>query len=80
MRHGFMDSMVQGWMFPGLGFLIILVLILALIWLLNSRYYRNQNTDQSNEKEDPLIILKRRYATGEIDREEFQRMKRELES
>jgi putative membrane protein len=72
--------MVQGWMFPGLGFLIILVLILALIWLLNSRYYRNQNTDQSNEKEDPLIILKRRYATGEIDREEFQRMKRELDS
>jgi putative membrane protein len=72
--------MVQGWMFPGLGFLVILVLIVALIWLINSRYYRNRNIDRKNGGEDPLIILKRRYATGEIDREEFQRMKRELDS
>ncbi len=80
MRHGFMDSMAQGWMFPGLGILIILVLIVAVIWLINSRYYSNRNIDRGNGGDDPLTILKRRYATGEIDSEEFKRMKKELDS
>ena len=34
-----------------------------------------QGTQRDGRGESPLEILKRRYASGEIDREEFDRMK-----
>ncbi len=38
----------------------------------------NHDQVQRLPKETPLEILKRRYAAGEISREEFERMKQEL--
>lgn len=35
---------------------------------------------QEGSPETPLDILKKRYARGEIDREEYERLKRDLES
>jgi len=64
-----------GWfaVFGGLLWLILLgVIIYLLISLLApSREHRHQ-------EEDPLEIAKRRYAKGEIGREEFEQMRRDL--
>ena len=37
-----------------------------------------QNTPPANRNETPLEILKRRYASGEIDRDEFEQIKESL--
>jgi putative membrane protein len=82
---------MMGYRFGG-GILILLfwvaivgggaLLIAGLVWL----FRRNQVPGGSQEamlaepKETPLEILRRRYAQGEIDREEFLRMKETLTS
>lgn len=37
------------------------------------------NSGSSGQDSDPLTILKARYARGEIDEAEYQRMRRELQ-
>ena len=60
---------------------------MILIWviLLVGGYFLIQNIVDSNRKgsaqsDDPLTLLKKRYAKGEIDREEYERMKKDLTS
>ena len=60
-----------GWMMFIWWFLIIALVVFAVRSLIKA----NQN---SNKKDTPMAILKRRYANGEIDKEEFQRRKKEL--
>ena len=58
--------------------LIIVVLVgVALYFLL--RMSKSKGADDS-DIETPLDILKKRYAKGEIDEEEFARKKKDLES
>jgi len=52
--------------------LVILGAIVLVRWLLE----KDKRTSDSGE--NPLEILKRRYAKGEIDREEFEQKKRDL--
>ncbi|MEE9531366.1 MAG: SHOCT domain-containing protein [Syntrophobacteria bacterium] len=54
--------------------LIIFVLILLARWLWGS----SQKKSEEMRSESPLDILKRRYASGEIDREEFEQKKKDL--
>ena len=54
--------------------LLILVLILLARWLWRS----SQKKSEEMRSESPLDILKRRYASGEIDREEFEQKKKDL--
>lgn len=69
-----MSSMMGwGWGWMGImGWLVMLAPIVLLIWFLFSR------TKDTNGSEDPLEILKVRYAKGEITREEYERMKETL--
>ncbi|MCG2748893.1 MAG: SHOCT domain-containing protein [Desulfobulbaceae bacterium] len=52
--------------------LLAILLILLLVSLLRS------SGSKSARQENALDILKRRYAAGEINKEQFQTMKRDL--
>lgn len=65
MMHG--DYWGMGW-----GMWIIPVLFVVLIIFL----FRNNNVQSQNET--PLEILKKRYAKGEITKEQFEEMKKNI--
>jgi putative membrane protein len=63
--HGF------GWLFMILFWVLVIAGAVALIkWLASSSMPRS---------ESPLEILKARYARGEINKEEYERMRHELQ-
>ena len=67
------NSMWLGWIF----WLAVVVLI---VWLV-SRNSNSQITNYNSRNfESPLDILKRRYAKGEISKEEFDKIKNDLNS
>ncbi len=61
----------MGWMWI-IWLLIIVVLVFLVRWLIVSTRNRSESS------ESPEQILKRRYARGEIDREEFEQKLRDL--
>ena len=64
-----------GMIFGGLFWLALLVLAVLLIW----RLARGGSLGGGpHTQESPLDILKKRYARGEIDKEEFESRKRDL--
>ncbi|RMG96243.1 MAG: hypothetical protein D6706_10495 [Chloroflexi bacterium] len=70
--------------FGGLGILFMLVFWVVVIglgvWLLANLFPKiSANTSPQNSPDSPVEILKRRYARGEISREEYERMRQELE-
>lgn len=71
--YGMMSWFGPIMMFVFWGFLI-LILILLVRWL----WGLTQKKQEQTRSESPLDILKRRYASGEIDREEFGQKKKDL--
>ena len=67
-----------GYMGFGGGFMLLfwVFLILLVAWLVKAAM-PGSGTAQGREK-SALDILKERYARGEIDREEFERMRKDL--
>lgn len=59
----------------GWGMWFIPVLVILLVYLLVKNNWRIKN-GQNNES--PAEILKRRYARGEITREQFEEMKKDI--
>lgn len=79
MYDGTMHGMMT-WFGPIVGvlstLLLLALLVLAVVWL-----YQQVSADGSGGRppdRDPLEILEHRYAKGEIDRDEYRRMKEEL--
>ena len=75
-----MDGMGWGGMwFGGLFWLIIIGgIILAVVTMMNSNRRRDQSGSLPRQ-DSALDILKKRYASGEITKEEFERMKKDLQ-
>ncbi len=84
---GFMMMPMGPWMMGGawgpwwaLGMLLLWVLVIAGIGAALVVAVRALPWSKAEDQETPLEILKRRYARGEISREEYERMKAELSS
>jgi putative membrane protein len=61
-----------------MGMLLIVILVAAVIYLFVRE--ARPKTDHRLSGETPFDILKRRYAKGEITKEEFEKIKKDLES
>ncbi len=67
----------MGWIFPGL----LIVVMLVIFFLLLTRRGGMSSWCGHGEQKDadtPLDILKKRYAKGEINKEEFEAMKKDV--
>lgn len=70
-HDGFMGGMGYGWIF----WIAIIALIVFLIIRFTNQNKSNRNIGTGDSS---LDILKKRYAQGEISKEEFERMKKDL--
>jgi putative membrane protein len=69
------------WMFPMAMPIIMIIVAVVLIYFLFGRGGYRPPWDRypsGRETETPLDILKKRYARGEIKKEEFEQMKKDL--
>ena len=72
------------WMFPIMPIIMLIVVVLVLYLLLGRSPMRGPCGDWSRypapgvDYESPLEILKKRYARGEITKEEFEQMKKDI--
>ena len=73
-----MDGSGGMWFGGGFMWLLWIVLIAAVIYAIVALV--RGSSPQRNDGNDALEILRQRYARGEIDEEEFERRRRELES
>lgn len=73
--------MFHNYMFGGMwfGWIFWIVLIVLIIWLLVNQSNRNKQIYQPPQPESAIDILKKRYAKGEITKEQFDQMKKDLE-
>jgi putative membrane protein len=79
--------MMGGGWFIGLIVLVLILLLVgggiaAVVWFVaQSSRSPGEGSGQAPRREsEALEVLRRRYAAGEIDREEFQRMREEIQS
>lgn len=78
---GHMNS--YGWGSMGLGMIgvsLFWILLIAALVLLVKNLWKNGDRSKHMPENNPLDILKERYARGEIDKTEFEQRKLDLES
>jgi uncharacterized membrane protein len=74
MDGGTMMGMWLMWLFWGIfGLLLIILAVLAIIWLV-----RSLNDTRGTGRDDAEQLLRREYATGRIDQDEYDRRRAHL--
>jgi len=68
----------MGWGGMIFQLLFWVALIIAIVWAVKYFTGQNRSSASSPSGESALDILKKRYAKGEIDKEEFEQKKRDL--
>ena len=77
--HGYWDRWGHMMPFGGMFFWIGLLLAVIILITVLARKSGKSGNSPGPERESPLDILKKRYARGELTKEEFERMKREIQ-
>ncbi|MDC7217604.1 MAG: SHOCT domain-containing protein [Spirochaetales bacterium] len=62
----------------GWWWIIVIIVLIAVVWPVSQRFNRNNNVTRETEK-TALDILKERYARGEINKQEFEERKKDLQ-
>ena len=75
---GWGPMMHYGFGYGGMFMWIIFLMVIGLLIYFISQSQKTKGQTPTHN-ESPLDILKRRYAKGEIAREEYERMKKDLE-
>ena len=70
----------MGWGGMWFGWIFWLVIIGVIIWAVVTITNNRKQQNYFPRGEDALAILKKRYARGEINREQFEQMKNVLKS
>ncbi len=69
---------MMGWNGPGLSMIFWLIIFVVLILIVVKLFQGQQSSTGSTE--NALDILNKRYARGEITKEEYEQMKKDLTS
>ena len=77
--HGFFGQWSHMMPFGGLFFWILIVLAVIILIAVISKRRRSGPVENPSSRETPLDILKKRYARGELTKEEYERMKQDLQ-
>ncbi|MBU0674465.1 MAG: SHOCT domain-containing protein [Proteobacteria bacterium] len=79
--NGFMNGWGPGTGIGGMFMMLLFwgLIIAGLVWLYRL-FMKSDRTEFIDSRETPLDILKKRYARGEINKDDFERMKKDLES
>ena len=67
-----------GWYGSLFGLLFLGLVVWLVIYLINQARTRNDNISTDGQQGSAMEILKKRYARGEISKDEFERMKKEI--
>ncbi len=75
MQYGMMDGYGMGYGMGILGLIFWILIIIGLVLLIK---YLWEGGGTRREQESSLELLKKRYARGEISKEEFEEKKKDL--
>lgn len=78
MGGGYYGGVFSGWFMPVISIIFIGLVIVAVIVLLRSFSRNGRIQPVSGEANSALEILKKRYASGEINKDEYEQKKKDI--